>query len=281
MHHFTGINFEPDIIDLDWEILDLCNYKCSYCYNKDSQKRCKLVSKSGLDAAMDAFEESRYKICVDILGGEPSLHPQLRYVLDRCSASSVYSNIVITTNNSRFIKTPDDPRIAINASLHASIANIDQYVKNAYRYVEAGVKFTAVVMIEYNALEIIRDVIKKLDCIKDVIDIEPIYIYDSRSHIEVKDAALQLEDIKQFSLDDTELTLHEVYNRNLNRFKGWMCNPMKHSLTTDGILIRGCQCAGTLVDHPHYFRDFVAEPMRCPLDVCVQDCNLVAPKFSP
>lgn len=280
MHHFTGLNFEQDIIDLDWEILDLCNYKCSYCYNKNSQKRCKLVPKGILDKAMDAFEESRCKICLDTLGGEPSLHPQLPYILERCSQSPVYSNIVITTNNSRFIETPRDPRIAINASLHASLCSPEQYVKHAYLYAERGVKFTAVIMIEYDSLEIIRDVIKRLEPIKDAIDIEPIYIYDSRSQIEVKDAALQLESLKQFSLDGEELTLHEVYSKGLNRFKGWLCNPMKHSLTTDGVLIRGCQCVGTLADQPHYFRDFEAKPMLCGLDVCVQDCNLVAPKVS-
>lgn len=281
MHKFSGIDFQRDIIDLDWEIIDLCNYKCPYCYNIGSNKRCKIVPKSVLDLEMAMFEESNYKICVDILGGEPSLHPALPYVLERCSGSDVYSNIVITTNNSRYIRTPNDPRIAINASLHAGLADIDQYVANAFRYVDAGVKFTAVIMMEYNATGIIADVLDRLAPLRDGIDIEPIYIYDSRCSISVRESSLDIERMPQFVMDGRELTLHDVYAKKLNRFRGWMCNPMKHSITTDGIIIRGCKIAGTIQSKPHYFRSFEAQPFLCELDECVQDCNLVAPKYSP
>ena len=54
-------------------IIDLCNKKCSYCYNKIYR----FDSILNLDFLEKFIDNSLLKIVFDIIGGEPTLHPDL------------------------------------------------------------------------------------------------------------------------------------------------------------------------------------------------------------
>ena len=77
-------------------IADVCNYECSYCYNKKPRTH-KLLSLSSLDMFIDKLYQQIHKsIVVDLIGGEPTLHPDLLQFVnkkhDRKTTYLIYSN---------------------------------------------------------------------------------------------------------------------------------------------------------------------------------------------
>ena len=83
-------------------ITEKCNLKCPYCFAQNLM--------SGADMGMEEFEEA-LDFCltngndrVGIIGGEPTLHPQFREMLERIIFNERVRNAVIFTNGIYIIK---------------------------------------------------------------------------------------------------------------------------------------------------------------------------------
>lgn len=76
-----------------------CNRQCVYCFSGGNGKETRRMSLDTLTTACDFLERSR-KRKVNVLGGEPTLHPQfdlfLEYLLSRGFAVHVFSNGIIS-----------------------------------------------------------------------------------------------------------------------------------------------------------------------------------------
>ena len=108
-----------DQIILDWFPYMKCNYRCSYCssYNKNSDFSLELFEKF-----YDYLKLQNHNILLKILGGEPSLIPNINYILNKLSSLNI--DIVMFTNGSRHIVTPKN--ISLNISIHY------EYISEAY-----------------------------------------------------------------------------------------------------------------------------------------------------
>lgn len=75
-----------------------CNRQCTYCFTNSREKETRQMSLDNLTIICDFFERSR-KRKLNILGGEPTLHPEfdvlLEYMLSRGFVLHVFSNGMI------------------------------------------------------------------------------------------------------------------------------------------------------------------------------------------
>lgn len=107
-------------------IIDSCNYNCEYCYNDFPRTNIKLdLNKLYVfikDILIDTYKKDY--IWLELIGGEPTLHPDL---LDFCQKISKLNNIY-TTIYTNFSKEVDfyntlldiDSRISLILSWHSS-----------------------------------------------------------------------------------------------------------------------------------------------------------------
>lgn len=73
-------------------IADICNYKCEYCYNK-FPRTGNLLNLSKLEQFITDILEQKDYLALDLIGGEPTLHPDL---LDFCEKYKDSTNIELT-----------------------------------------------------------------------------------------------------------------------------------------------------------------------------------------
>ena len=58
-------------------IADICNYNCTYCYNKKPRSGKFLDLDALLDACLAIYQSTHKKIKLELIGGEPTMHPKL------------------------------------------------------------------------------------------------------------------------------------------------------------------------------------------------------------
>jgi molybdenum cofactor biosynthesis enzyme MoaA len=91
-----------DYIHILIYICDRCNYTCEYCYNARPRTLILMDLNILLSFLINIKINTRKKIYIEIIGGEPTLHPDL---LDFCKKCNTYTNITISvyTNFSQSI----------------------------------------------------------------------------------------------------------------------------------------------------------------------------------
>lgn len=107
-----------------WEINNVCHYRCSYCYCRDRLSKTfdtkyKQVYKNVLKK-LSLNRIKNYK--VEILGGEPTLHPNIREILETLSVYKECNGIELVTNLAKskkyFATLNDIDKLHISASFH-------------------------------------------------------------------------------------------------------------------------------------------------------------------
>ena len=120
-----------------WNITDVCNYNCSYCnaipVNGFHKKHFSESEKNRLSAWKNVIKRLSVKAVgafdIQILGGEPTLHPDFHVIIDNLCDNINCTEIEIYTNLSRpesFWKTYDQPK-------HSKIILIPAYHYEYYR----------------------------------------------------------------------------------------------------------------------------------------------------
>lgn len=122
-------NTNYKLLTFSWDIIDVCNYKCSYCsakaFNKHTFKKIK-DKKATWQNVIKILSLKKIKIpfTVELLGGEPTLHPDIFEIVKELCAIDNCIQVEITTNLSKSIKffkqfdTPETDKVDIVASYH-------------------------------------------------------------------------------------------------------------------------------------------------------------------
>ena len=84
------INIAMNPTRIELELTELCNLKCSFCYN--SQKP--IVSDKYKEIIKRLSEENVLEVV--LTGGEPMMHPQFIEILD--ATTGLFSKVMIQTN---------------------------------------------------------------------------------------------------------------------------------------------------------------------------------------
>lgn len=127
---------DPDYQEsiFSWEINDVCQYRCEYCYCKDrlrktftpKYRQVYLVVLKKLKLS----KNKNYK--VELLGGEPTLHPEIKYIVDELTSYDQCNTIELVTNLTKSVdwyKEIETDKMLISASLHPRYYNEKFYIK--------------------------------------------------------------------------------------------------------------------------------------------------------
>ena len=111
-----------------------CNRQCVYCFSNGGGKEKKQMSLDTLTTVCDFFERSR-KRKLNVLGGEPSLHPQfdlfIEYLLSRDFVVHVFTNGMLSPTALEAVKTSVANRKATHRQLKFIVnVNEEQYRSN-------------------------------------------------------------------------------------------------------------------------------------------------------
>lgn len=122
-------NTDYQLLTFSWALLDVCNYKCSYCSAKEFNQHT-FINNNNLRTVWRrvlktlSLNSIGIPFTVELLGGEPTLHPDVHDIvtglckIDRCV------QVEITTNLSKPVKffekfnRPETSKVDVIASYH-------------------------------------------------------------------------------------------------------------------------------------------------------------------
>lgn len=124
-------------ITLQWEMLDICQYRCEYCYAHE------LLKKHWDKKYHSAYKQvlSRLKLnsfpCFEmqLVGGDPTLHPKL---FEICETLNSYKNCIRVEINTNLVKSAKFfsefnnakyNRVCLTASYHPEFAKNDKFIE--------------------------------------------------------------------------------------------------------------------------------------------------------
>lgn len=259
------IYLSKDVLDINADIIGICNYKCPYCYFFKTYSRSNGViwSKRQIDTFADAVNCTPSNTTVSLLGGEPTLHPLLPYLCQRLERSTtVFSNI------SRVVKLPGD--VTISASWHAT--DLGMFKDNVLRYKDSNPIVVTIMASEYeftmNAIEF---------CIKNDLHYDIGYIDECNVIVD--------QPVKNcFMTDKGTITPMQLYKHNLNHFKGWSCQQSYVLVTIHGDVYTSCltdKKIFNVFNHPEKLASLKPFVITCDKDECRNDCWIAQYKHAP
>lgn len=245
-------------IHFNWHVSDICNYKCRYCsagFGHDLT-RPEMTTHRGDNKLLWRLVLNKLKAISDdyimcLVGGEPTLHPQLHKIVEYLTGMENCKMLEITTNLTKpaqyFIDLPRHKKIKIHASIHFDY--FKDSIIDKILLIDNFVNIQASVMLHDNKNHI-NKITRCLERLKyNNIKHECVMLHDIETH-KIK------YDKDQLSLlaDETTIYKHEyrtdrgVYSLNqshirknkLNRFKGWGCYAKGWDITPAGKILHSC-----------------------------------------
>lgn len=95
------VNLQNSTIDLIFYIIDKCNYTCKYCYNIIPRTSLILQKQAILNFVKLIFFKYKTSICIQLIGGEPTLYNELFELYDELDKLDYVINILIYSNFSQ------------------------------------------------------------------------------------------------------------------------------------------------------------------------------------
>lgn len=106
-------------LKITWNIISFCNFKCPYCLNMNSKRSMQFLRQYDLHKACENIFRLDYNSFeIYLLGGEPTLFPELKYLLSCLLEDERVKRIYIITNGSTRLDYIVDDRIKILVSVH-------------------------------------------------------------------------------------------------------------------------------------------------------------------
>lgn len=241
---FKSTVYEYDRLLLEIDIITLCNYHCWYCYSRKRKNLWnKIMSLDNIKMIAKRVKEYKGKVDINLLGGEPLMHPRLDTILKIFSELNNVNEITITSNGShdKTSVISKYPNVKMNISYHASEVEFSHFLEILEMYNNIGKLNVVTVMMDEDYSKDIKDLIR----IKDnypctlfeqhypIIDGEFYNIYENDSKDDFE---------KIFQIDDSEpITYDEVVRNKLNRFKGCRCEIKRVGIQIDGSVKENCK----------------------------------------
>jgi len=222
---------------ITWECTTECNYNCSYCWPACHDGKYRWPSAEKTNKLIDYVNNfsNRKPLILDIMGGEPTLWPDLERF---CHLVSKYCLITFSSNGSRTARWWRNFTAPINRllfSFHPEFADIEQF---AEILAEVGKRYRTTVMILYHpslkekclaAWERFTRGDLEISCkMKRIISpmLDDYYTLQDkeillRKYFNNKVTAQHI-DIKMF-IDNKEIDPSELIANNEHSFEGWYC----------------------------------------------------------
>lgn len=256
-------DFEP--IDLNIMLLTQCNQSCSYCFFHCSPKNHEFVSDEVLDTLAKKMVEYKKPVDLTLLGGEPTLHPKLKEIIDRFSHVPNISNIEIHTNGRKSLKSIIKKGVIVVFSIHPEYSkHIDTVIKHIQEVQE---KVETRVKILYHPF--FKNEIHFLE--KKLTENNISFLYVPVA--EFKEEGQDYENASAtFNVNGKILPLKYIMDNKLNKFKNWMCLSHSIRVDTDGTVNALCiNKKENILDKNYKLGKHL---ICCKSESCIDDCAL-------
>lgn len=274
-------SFYPTTYEISLHPLTICNQKCEYCYARKYMSWNKMWSKKQLEYILNEIKKISISFNIEVVGGEPLLYPHLNYLLKELCQMNNCKEIDLATNASKDLsKVYCHHKICFNLSYHPStIISEEIFLKNV-KYV-SNLNHNISMMMEQKpeSFEKIHQMVKKVkrytshimyNIITDGGDDVEMDTFDETEDLEGLDFLL-IENGKR-----THCSLKDVYEKHLNRLKGWKCRLEQASIYIDGTIYRGCISGGNIFETPGLLGQ--VPEIICQEEECPSCCWLLFPK---
>lgn len=225
-----NLNESNELIKIDWNILTICNFKCSYCYARKSEQWNRILNDKQIDHIINVIKNSKHNFQISLMGGEPSLFPKLNILLEKLNLLNV-KRVVIYTNG---IKALNVKNTNIYISYHPKEAIDEIIITNIKTYLNND---NAIII---NVLCLDKYKIKINSFINKIknLDVKIAYI-----HICLNGKTFLTEIDKQlrYNFNNELYTSSDIIKNNLNKFKGYKCNINLYCLHINGDLYLDCE----------------------------------------
>lgn len=271
-----------------WKLIDVCNQRCTYCNEGFGSDQFRPKSSFFSDESQIFAYHNVLKILklrslgefeVDIIGGEPTLHPHICDILNKINAISNCKEISLLTNLKKpidFFKQLDQKsydKLLICPSIHFEYYSEELLSKcieiNEFKHI----KMIPIVMLHdnqkywdhmQNFLEglIENDVEYNISFINSCYD----YSVNYSSDFYERFSRYFTHDENRYIFNDRLLLdKYDIHKNDLVKFKGWSCRPLRYVISHSGEISNAC--TKQRIDFLNS-KSFVS----CPLDSC--DCNV-------
>lgn len=251
-----------------WNLIDVCNQKCSYCYEGYGHNATRPKSTFFKDIKqqnnyLDTLTILRLKTIgtfdVDIIGGEPTLHPHLLNILQELTENKNCDDISLITNLSKpikYFKTINDlksDKLIICPSLHFEYYS-DELIQKCVDINEfENITIIPIIMV-HDDIKHYNNIIKTLKIFKEkgikytisFLSSVPYYDINYNTDYVKKIEKFASNDVLKFNFkisgkkDDTELTRYDIHQHKLVHFRGWRCKPQRYIIEPNGSIINAC-----------------------------------------
>lgn len=244
-------------LHFSWFFVNWCNYNCSYCYAHDQmvERFDKETSPSKHRVVLQRLGMMNIPFTIELVGGEPTLHPHIVEVVSLLSGMEHCKNIELVTNLSRPLlffekfNKPND-KLSIVASYHPEYHN-EEFIAKAKVMSEWGIDFSVDVSIpdDPSLWNQVEQVIEELE--GDGVECCFTFLY-ANSHWTpnypdgVYDrflARFKDQVDVEYEFDDgtvRRIREEEILEKGYNRFNGYKCTPMMYTIDTNGDITNTC-----------------------------------------
>lgn len=224
-----NLNESNNLIKIDWNILTICNFKCSYCYARKSEQWNKILNDKQINHIINVIKNSKHNFQISLMGGEPSLFPKLNTLIEKLNISNIKKIIVYTNGN----KTLNVKNVDVYISYHPKEANDDIIINNIKIYMQNNNVLVNVLCLDKykNKINSFINKIKNLN------------IKLNYTHICLNDKTLltQMDNQLRYNFNNKLYSASDIIKNNLNRFKGYKCDINLYCLHINGDLYLDCE----------------------------------------
>jgi MoaA/NifB/PqqE/SkfB family radical SAM enzyme len=282
-------------IKVEWNLGKRCNYDCSYCPSSIHDNSSPHTDIEILKATIDKLKTLGKPIRLSFTGGEPTVHPKFKELIQYCNHVNI-SWISVTTNGTlpfEFYNSLNVDQLVF--SLHLEYDWLRVYDTMSKLAEASKIKLIAQIMCHHEHMSGAYTLFAR--CLQahipatlrrirwtegdhDLFD-DMKYHPDDLNWIKKQEATVQGNCV----IDDKEIIhSNDVIKLHLNKFKGWDCNAGIESLMInwDGDVHRAtCRVGGSLGNI--YSGTFVVpeDPVICNRNFCTCSADIPLTKFAP
>lgn len=214
-------------------VADVCNYSCQYCYNNMPRTKTCLDLSMLLKFVKLIRQKTTKNIELDLIGGEPTLHPDLlRFCIELQSVPNLVTTIYTNfATNISLLKQLEEVNVKFEATWHSQCKDFEQRLAQF----KASSFRTITLMYEKQCTQQVIDIAHRLNTVYNI-DIQPVIIgdsFDTYTDLQLKQLAEyeQTEDRNNavFALEYNDksieyLTHNDIYHKTHYNYKHWICN---------------------------------------------------------
>lgn len=295
MYKITSRWPHQDSIKIEWNLGKRCNYDCSYCPSSIHDNTSPHTDIEILKATVDKLTTLGKPIRLSFTGGEPTVHPKFRELVQYCKHVGI-SWISVTTNGT----LPYEYYASLNVdqcvfSIHFEY-DVQRILDTILKVVEAtNIKVIAQIMAHHDYMlnvqtvrtmllnQQIPNTVRRIRWTQgdhDLFD-DMRYNPDDLAWIKEQDASVQGNCV----IDDTQIIhANDVIKLHLNKYKDWSCNAGIESLMInwDGDVHRAtCRVGGSLGNIYQGSFSVPTVPVICDRNFCTCAADIPITKFAP